>query len=57
MTFNSLKRQLPTFQNLASANITKIANAITLGGLSNQKAQTIIEVIESNKKTSREGMS
>jgi len=44
-TFASLRRAFPTFESLAEAPEQEIARAITAGGLSQQKAQKIKQIL------------
>lgn len=45
-TFRALKESFPTFDEIAVANIESIARAIVSGGLSNQKAKAIRNLLD-----------
>lgn len=48
-TFNNLKARFPTWENVLNADETVIADAIKLGGLANQKARVIKQLLENVK--------
>jgi endonuclease-3 len=45
-TFQNLKRRFKTWENVLAANEDKIADAIRLGGLANQKARVIKNLLQ-----------
>ncbi len=51
-TFKNLKRQLKNWDAVLAADETEIADAIRLGGLANQKAKVIKDLLKQLKETS-----
>lgn len=50
-TFRNLKKKFKTWKAVSEADETEIANAIRLGGLANQKAKVIKNLLEQLKET------
>lgn len=48
-TFENLKKRFSTWENVLAANETKIADTIRLGGLANQKAKVIKDLLRQIK--------